>query len=180
LAQSEPGKSHAVHLRFPTDVFERITAKAKASGRPINRVIIDEAAAHPFLEMQQGFGESLNDMKTTLAQYGARLTVAALSESVLQAIDEILAAPTAIERNAPIDKLRVLRNAMLKSKRETARMELEQLTAHLASMERQLSSLEALPARDIRRDEIPGCQREVERLKGAVALNTPEQRKAAG
>jgi hypothetical protein len=177
LAQSEPGKSHAVHLRFPTDVFERITAKAKASGRPINRVIIDEAAAYPFLEMQQ---ESLNDMKTTLAQYGARLTVAALSESVLQAIDEILAAPTAIERNAPIDKLRVLRNAMLKSKRETARMELEQLTAHLASMERQLSSLEALPARDIRRDEIPGCQREVERLKGAVALNTPEQRKAAG
>jgi hypothetical protein len=175
----EPGQTHPIHLRFPPDVFERITAKAKAAGIPINRVVINEVAHYPWLEMQQGFGESLGDMKVTLAQYGARLTVASLSESILRAIDEIIAAPTAVERNAPLDKLKVLRAAMVKHEREVAKMELEQLTAHVALMERQLAALEALPDNDIRKDAVPHRRADVERLRAAVALNTSGKREDA-
>jgi hypothetical protein len=176
---SVPGQTHPIHLRFPTDVFERIDAKAKAAGIPINRVIINEAAHYPFLERQWGFGELLGDMKTTLAQYGARLTVASLNENILRAIDEIITAPTAVERNAPLDKLRVLRGAMVKHEREVAKMELEQLTAHLALMERQVAALEALPDSDIHKDGLPHRRADVERLKAAVAINTPGKREAA-
>jgi hypothetical protein len=176
---SVPGQTHPIHLRFPTDVFARIDAKAKAGGIPINRVIINEIAHYPFLEMQQGFGESLGDMKTTLAEYGSRLAVTSLNEGVLRAIDELIAAPTAVERNAPLDRLRLLRAGMIKHEREVAKMELEQLSAHIALLERQVAAIEALPDSDMRKDELPGRRREVERLHGAAALNTPGKGEAA-
>ena len=88
----EPGHRRQIFVRLPEDIAARIDAKAAAQGVPLTRVIINELAHYPFLEMQRGFDKSLNDMKTTLAQYGARLTVTSLSDSILQAVDEIITA----------------------------------------------------------------------------------------
>lgn len=164
----EPGRTHPIYLRFPTDVFERIDAKAKANGIPINRVVINEVAAHPYLERQAHLSEVVRDMETILARYGSRFTTTELSESILQAVDEILAAPTPAERDAPIDKLRIFRGAMLRSKRDAAKMEREELLARIALLERQLAEIEALPDSDIA-NEIPGRRRMIEDLKRAAA-----------
>jgi hypothetical protein len=45
---SEPGRTHPIHLRLPTPVFERIDAKAKAHLLPMNRTIVDELVASRF------------------------------------------------------------------------------------------------------------------------------------
>jgi hypothetical protein len=169
----QPGYRRQIFIRLPDDIAERIDAEAKAQGVPLTRIIINQLAAHPFLEMQRGFGESLNDMKVTLAGYGARLRATSLSESILAAVDELIAAPTAAERDAPLDKLRVLRGAMIKHDLEAAAADREQMAAHIAQLEKQIASVEALPAGDIRRDELPSRRREVERLKHAAARNAP-------
>jgi hypothetical protein len=109
-----PGEGHPVHLRLPTDVFERIEAKTKAKGWPFNRVIINELAAFPDLERLATFGELISDMEIVLARYSSRMIVADLGEPLLRAIDEVLAAKTDGERQTPLDKLRVLRSEMRK------------------------------------------------------------------
>ena len=58
---------------------------------------------------------------------------------------------------------------MVKHNREAAKMDREQLAAHIALLERQIGAIEALPDGNIRRDEIPGRRREVERLRRAAA-----------
>jgi hypothetical protein len=113
-----PGEGHPVHLRLPTDVFRRIEAKAKdETGWPLNRVIINELAAFPDLEKQAKLGELIRDMEVVLAQYGSRITLAELSEPLLRAVDDVLAAKADGERQARLDKLRVLRTVMLKNER---------------------------------------------------------------
>ena len=175
----EPGDRRQVFVRLPEDVATRIDAKAKAMRLPFNRIVINELAEHPYLEMQRGLDETLHDMKITLAQYGARLTVTSLSEGMLQAIDEIIAAPTAADRDAPLDKLRVLRSAMIKQWRQVTKMEREQQAAHIALMERQLAAVEKLPDGNILRDGIPGSRDRIEDLKRAQAVTDPDRRKAA-
>jgi hypothetical protein len=172
----EPGQTHPIHLRFPPDVFERITAKAKASGIPINRVVINEVAQHPYLEQQAKLGELIGHMENTLARYGSRFTNTELSESILQAVDEILAAQTPGDREAPIDKLRIFRGAILKIEREAAQAEREQQAARIALLEGQLAAIEALPDSSIAKDEIPGRRRMIEQLKQAAAFNAARER----
>jgi hypothetical protein len=104
-------------LRLPTDVFERVEAKAKETGWPLNRVIINELAAFPGLEKQAKLGELIRDMEVILAQYGSRITLAELSEPLLRAVDDVLAAKGDGERQARLDKLRVLRTVTLKHER---------------------------------------------------------------
>jgi len=99
-------------------VFRRIEAKAKdETGWPLNRVIINELAAFPDLEKQAKLGELIRDMEVVLAQYGSRITLAELSEPLLRAVDDVLAAKADGERQARLDKLRVLRTVMLKNER---------------------------------------------------------------
>ena len=43
----EPGRINRVYLRLPSDVLERIEAKAKREGRPFNRILINELALFP-------------------------------------------------------------------------------------------------------------------------------------
>jgi hypothetical protein len=176
---AEAGRSHPVHLRFPTDVFERLTAKAKAFGIPINRVVINEAAQYPTLERVAHLGESVRHMDNLLARYGSRFIQTELSEQLLAAVDEIIAAQTSAERDAPIDKLRIFRSAMLRDKREATKLEREELVARIALLERQLAAIEALPESSLDRDEIPGRRRIIADLKRAVALNAPTRREAA-
>jgi hypothetical protein len=116
-----PREGHSVHLRLPSDVFTRVEAKAKAEGRPFNRIIINDLAAIPYLEQQAKLGELIGDMEVTLAKYGARITLADLAEALLLAIDEALAAKTDNQLQARLDKVRVLRAEMAKFERQAER-----------------------------------------------------------
>jgi hypothetical protein len=113
-----PGEGHSVYLRLPTDVFERIEKKAKEEGRPFNRIIINELAAIPNLEQQRKFATLVGEMEVILARYGSRITLADLGEPVLRAVDEVLEAKTDAERTRRLDKLRVLRAAMVKHEQQ--------------------------------------------------------------
>ena len=98
----------------------------------------------------------------------------------MQAVDEILAAQTPSDLDAPIGKLRLVRGAMLDLKSETAKAEREELAARIALLERQLAAIEALPDIDIAKDEIPGRRSRLEGLKRDLqraSLNAANQRK---
>ena len=112
------GEGHPVHLRLPTDVFERIEGKTKEKGWPLNRVIINELAAFPDLEKHAKLGELVRDMEVILARYSSQQAMAELGEPLLRAVDQLLAAKTDSERQMQLDRLRVLRSNMLKHERE--------------------------------------------------------------
>ncbi|MCA1390767.1 hypothetical protein I6F20_17005 [Bradyrhizobium sp. IC3123] len=98
--------------------MKRIDVKTKETGWPINRVVINELAAFPNLEEQAKLGSLIRDMEVILARYGSRITLADLGEPLLRAVDELLAAKTDGELQARLDKLRVLRAAMVKTAKE--------------------------------------------------------------
>jgi hypothetical protein len=129
----EPGRTNRVHMRLPTDVFERIEARAKGEGRPFHRVLVDELALFPHLDRQARFGELVRDMETVLARYGSRITVTEVNEALLHAVDEALAARTDGQLQAQLDRLRVIRRTMLEGERRTATHEGEQLVGRSAS-----------------------------------------------
>lgn len=106
-----PGRP--VHLRLPDDVFERLEAKAKSEGRPINRMVIDELSRIPILEAQTQLAKIVRTMENVLARYGARIVTADLETQLLRALDRALAAESAGQLQAQLDALRVLRSAML-------------------------------------------------------------------
>jgi len=81
-----------VYLRLPTDVFERIEAKAKRAGRPFHRIVVDELSLFPHLDREARFGKLVRDMEIVLARYGSRLTVTEVNEALMRAVDEALAA----------------------------------------------------------------------------------------
>ena len=158
---------------------ENRTGGARGRQAAVEKIITNHLSRIPYLEMQRGFDEMLNDMKTVLAQYGARIAISELSELIKLALAELMAAPTVSQREAVVDRLRVLHDALTKHERGVAQAEREQQVAHIALMERQLKAIEALPDIDMRKDELPGRRREVERLRFAAAANAPDRRKAA-
>jgi hypothetical protein len=113
-----PGEGHPVHLRFPSDVFKIVEARAEKERLPINRAVINLIAENPALQVKRSGEYILEEMKIVLAQYGSRITLAELSEPMLQAIDAVLAAKTDGELQSRIDRLRVLRANMLKHEQE--------------------------------------------------------------
>jgi hypothetical protein len=112
------GRGHQVSLRLPDDVFERIEAEAKAQGRPMNRIIVNDLAAIPWLRSQAKLAETVRDMEIVLAKYGSRITLSDLNEQLLAAVDETLAAQSEGELLARVDKLRVTRLAMRTHQRD--------------------------------------------------------------
>ena len=94
---------------MPTDVVERIEAKAKGEGRPFNRILVDELALFPHLDRQARLGELVRDMESVLARYGSRITMTELNEALLHAVDEALAAETDAELQPQLERLRVIR-----------------------------------------------------------------------
>jgi hypothetical protein len=134
-----------VHLRLPTDVFERIEAKAKGEGRPFHGILVSELALFPHLDRQARLGELVREMETVLARYGSRITESELNEALLHAVDEALAAQTDAQLQPQLDRLRVIRRTMLESKRRVATLEREQLTGHIDLLERQIREIKALP-----------------------------------
>jgi hypothetical protein len=98
-------------LRLPPDVSQRIEAKAKAEGRPQNRVIINELANIPYLEGRRDFEDAVEDMKIVLARYSTRIVVADLSDDLLRTLHEVLKADEMNnigELRARLQRLRVL------------------------------------------------------------------------
>jgi hypothetical protein len=117
-----PGEGHPVHLRLPTDVFERIEAKTKEKGWPFNRVIINELAAFPDLEKQAKLGELTRRMEDTLAHYSTRIVVADLTDDLLRTLHEIVKADGANnvgELRAKVAKVRVILSAMERLEQES-------------------------------------------------------------
>jgi hypothetical protein len=51
---------------LPTDVVERIEAKAKSEGRPFNRILVDELALFPHLDRQVRLGAPRFPLRSTL------------------------------------------------------------------------------------------------------------------
>ena len=113
----EPGRTTRVYLRLPSDVLDRIEAKAKREGRPFNRILINELALFPHLDRQAQLGELIRDMEAVLARYGSRITVTDLNEALLRAVDEALAARTDGELQQQLDRLRVICCTMIESER---------------------------------------------------------------
>ena len=115
-----PGEWHPVHVRLPTDVFERIDAKAKDEGRPFNRVIINELAAFPNLDRQAKLEQLIRDMEVIVARYDARTFIADLTDELLRTLREMVKADDANNVGAlrkGVAKVRVMLAAMEKHER---------------------------------------------------------------
>jgi hypothetical protein len=104
-------------LRLPPDVSKWVEQRAKDTGWPQNRVIINGLASIDQLEKIRNFGEVLEDLKVIVARQGARIAWLDLSDELLSAVDAVLKAEGSA-REAAIDNLNVVRSAMLKSKFE--------------------------------------------------------------
>jgi hypothetical protein len=118
-----PGEGHPVHLRLPGDVFQWVERRASAKGWPLNRAIISLLADVPYLEKLRTQEEILDEMQLVLARYGSRITLADFNEPLLKAVDEILAAQTDGELRSRLDRLKVVRAAMVKQEQEQASKE---------------------------------------------------------
>jgi hypothetical protein len=108
------GEGHPVHLRLPADVFQFVEARAAEKQWPFNRAVINLLASIAHLETARTQEQVLQEMQIVLARYGSRITSADLSEPLLRAVDDVLAANTDGELQARLDRLRVLRATMLK------------------------------------------------------------------
>jgi len=90
--------------------------KAKAEGRPQNRIIINELAEYPDLKLHGGkLAEHVGELGNMIARYSARIVMHDLSDELLHTIDTALDAQGTAQQ-AALDKVRVIRNAMLKTK----------------------------------------------------------------
>jgi hypothetical protein len=114
-----PGEGHPIYLRLPDDVFRLIEERANEERWPLNRAVINLLASIPTLEKRPALEDILEEMSNTLARYSSRVTFADLNEPLLAALDELLAAPSDAELKRRLDKVRVLRDAMLKHERES-------------------------------------------------------------
>jgi hypothetical protein len=123
-----------MYLRLPTDVVERIEAKAKGEGRPFNRILVSELALFPHLDRQARLGELVRDMESVLARYGSRIILTELNEALLHAVDQTLAAETDDELQPRLERLRVIRRTMLENERRVATLEHEQLEVASTSL----------------------------------------------
>jgi hypothetical protein len=107
-------------LRLPEDVADRIEAKAKAEGRPQNRIIINELAAYPRLEKIGEFDEHVEHFKILLLKYSARIEWQELAEQLLAGVEEVINTQGATQQVA-IDKLRAVRDALRKEKADDSK-----------------------------------------------------------
>jgi hypothetical protein len=117
---SKPGDARDYKIRLPEDIAQRIEAKAKAEGRPQNRVIINELARFPDVEPHSTLAERVRDLEVVLARYAARISWLDLTEQLLNAVDAVLTAEGAAV-SAAIDRLRVARAGMLAHRRAAER-----------------------------------------------------------
>ncbi len=119
--RTSPGENRPYKIMLPQDISDRIDQKAKATGLPLSRVIINDLAAIPYLETVGKFAELVSAMEVLLLRQGARLTSIDTSEQLVAAVDAVLAADGGTLQ-AAVDKLRLARNGMLAIERNKAKM----------------------------------------------------------
>jgi hypothetical protein len=110
-----PGQGHPVFLRLPTNLFEKVEARAKAETWPINRAIINLLSSAFDLEDRRKLAVLIGDMELVLARYSTRVVEADLKDDLLRAVDALLEAKDS-DLLARIERLRVVRAGMLKAK----------------------------------------------------------------
>jgi hypothetical protein len=113
-----PSQGREFKLRIPQDVAAWIEAEAERQEKPMNRIIINSLADVPGLKRYRDFASQVEEMRNVLARYGARITTLDLSEQLIAAVDAVLKADGASAVQSAVDKLRVLRNAMLKTHKQ--------------------------------------------------------------
>ena len=116
-----PTPAREYKVRLPSDIADRIEAKAKAEGRPQNRIVINELASVPDLEKYRDLASLVADMEVVLARYSARITGLDLSDQLLSAVAAVLEADGGGALQAAVDKLRVVRAGMLAHDRTQAK-----------------------------------------------------------
>jgi hypothetical protein len=115
--RSSPGQTRPYKLYLPADISDRIDQKAKATGWPLNRIIINELAAYPTLEELGKLTDIRARFDDLLAKHDARLMWQDLSDELLKAVDKVLQAKGGTALDAAIDRLRKQRDAMLESEK---------------------------------------------------------------
>jgi len=115
-------ESLPLHARLPLPLFEWLEQRAKKYGWPMNRTLVHELGNIPHIERLAKQGDVFEQMQFVLNQYGARITLADLSEDLLAALDEALEARPN-ELQAKLDRLRVLRHNMRRMERMAERGE---------------------------------------------------------
>jgi hypothetical protein len=108
-----PPPGRELKMRLPEDIAQRIEARAKAQGRPMNRVVINELASIPHLEQIGKLEELVSDLGIVFAKYSGRMRTQELTDALLQAVNDVLASEGAA-REAAIDRLRAARGQMMK------------------------------------------------------------------
>jgi hypothetical protein len=111
-----PSRGREFKIRLPDDIARRIERKARDKTWPQNRVIINELADYPDLERLRDLADLVGEMDNTLARYGARISWHDLSDELLSAVDAVLNAQGGALQ-AAVDRLRVVRNAMLATRK---------------------------------------------------------------
>jgi hypothetical protein len=114
--RTKPGQTRPFKIYLPEDVSRRIEQKSKDKGWPQNRVIIDELANYPRLEKIGELAGQVAYMRDVLARYSAHIVMHDFSEELLEAVDAVLETTLLGNQFAAIEKLRVVRNEMLKTK----------------------------------------------------------------
>jgi hypothetical protein len=110
-----PAPGRELKVRLPMDVADLVEARAKAEGRSQNRVVINLLAQTPSLEQCRSLGELVQRMDEVLARYGSRIVMHDLTEQLGAAADGVLAAEGSGALQAALDRLRVVRTAMVKT-----------------------------------------------------------------
>jgi hypothetical protein len=111
--KTPPPSGREFTIRLPEDIANRIRAKAEREIKPQNRIIINELAAYPRLEILEDVSTLASFMKNLYADYSSRIAWLDLSKDLLNAVDAVLKADGASALQAAVDKLRIQRNAML-------------------------------------------------------------------
>jgi hypothetical protein len=114
-APTGPAAPSEFKLRLMEDTAAWVRKLAQESGKPQSRVIIDALADYERLMNIRTFSELLGDLEVVLARHGARIVWQDLSDEMLGAVDQVLNS-SGTAREAAIDQLRVIRNAMKKHK----------------------------------------------------------------
>jgi HEAT repeat protein len=114
-AKTASPRAREYKVRLPTDIGDRIEAKAKAEGWPQNRTVINLLAKYFDLEKIGTLADQLGHLENMLLKYGSRIAWQEMVEEYDACVDEVLKTQGAAQQVA-IDKLRAVRKGMEKEK----------------------------------------------------------------
>jgi hypothetical protein len=100
-----------MRLRLPPDIMLDVEKEAHDTRMPLTRVVINRLGRVRPSDEQTSMASMIHHMETLLTKYGTRINSLILSENLLRAVDDALAAKPA-QLEAKLDELRIARRAM--------------------------------------------------------------------